>query len=166
MNEDLMFKMFAAGAYSAIADSGMSDKEAMGFVGEVCKQAAARGRRDYDDDDDDEDRSTWWSRNKGWALPTAVGLSAFILGGNAGRYGPIDRNYFENLLSGSWNAMKSIAGISKGGLSRSLTEIDEDKLKAYMKATSLQKAKQMAGQSSPGDDLDWKEERARLMAGS
>lgn len=109
--------MFSAGAYSALDGSGIDAKDADAFVAHVCKEAVAR-RVMFDEDEDD----TWWSRNKGWALPTAIGAGAFLLGADAGRNGRPDRSYFSNTGSLLWERVKTLLGIPNSDLWRSMTK--------------------------------------------
>lgn len=105
--------MFSAGAYSALDGYGMDAKDADEFVAHVCKEAAA-GRVMFDGNDDEDD--TWWSRNKGWALPVILATGAFVIGGDAGRNGRPDRNYFSNAGSLLWERVKAIVGIPNNRL--------------------------------------------------
>ena len=109
--------MFSAGAYSALDGCGMDSKDADAFVANVCKEAVARRVR-FDEDED----GTWWSRNKGWALPTAIGAGAFLIGADAGRNGRPDRNYFSNTGSLLWERVKALLGIPNSDLWRSMTK--------------------------------------------
>lgn len=106
--EELLADMFAAGAYSTALDAGMEKDSADRFVSLVCKEAAA-SRVMYDEDEDDEE-GTWWSRNKKWALPTSIGLAAFLAGADAGRNGRPDRSHFSNALGLFYNRLKALFG--------------------------------------------------------
>ena len=115
--DKLAATMFSAGAYSALDGYGMDAKAADAFVEHVCKEAVAKRVR-FDEDEED----TWWSRNKGWALPTAIGAGAFIVGADAGRNGRQDRNYFSNAGSLLWERVKALLGVPNSDLWRSMTE--------------------------------------------
>ena len=113
--------LFAAGAYSAVSESGLSGKAADSFVSGVCKQAAvksASGRYD-----DDEEEGTWWERNKRWALPTGIGLAAFLIGGDAGRNGRPDKGHFSNALDLFWKRLGALLGFTDNPLWKSVTKI-------------------------------------------
>lgn len=117
LGDDSIATMFSAGAYSALDGRGMDAKSADEFVAHVCKEAVAKRVR-FDEDEED----TWWSRNKVWALPTAIGAGAFLLGADAGRNGRPDRNYFSNAGSLLWERVKALLGIPNSDLWRSMTE--------------------------------------------
>jgi len=117
-------KMFEAGARSFASESGLCEKDA-DAVSEMCKQA--RRRRQYDEDDD-EDEGTWWSRNKGWVLPSSIGLGAFLLGGSAGRYGRPDWNHFANAGRLTLEALQKLLGIPNSAYWRSMTKADPRKI--------------------------------------
>lgn len=110
--------LFAAGAYSAAMEKGMSEKDAEAFAVEVCKQAAARKVR-WDEDEEDEG-DTWWSRNKHWALPTLVGTGAFLVGADAGRNGRYDRSHLSNAGSLLYRRLRSLLGLPNDPWYRSL----------------------------------------------
>jgi hypothetical protein len=105
LDDGIIATMFSAGAYSALEGRGMSSKDADAFVSHVCKEAAV-GRIDFDDQN-----NTWWNRNKSWALPLALATGAFVIGGDAGRNGRPDRNYFSNAGSLLWERVKALVGI-------------------------------------------------------
>lgn len=109
--------MFSAGVYSALDGAGIDAKDADAIVAHVCKEAVARRVR-FDEDEED----TWWNRNKGWALPTAIGAGAFLIGADAGRNGRPDRNYFSNAGSLLWERVKALLGIPNSDLWRSMTK--------------------------------------------
>jgi hypothetical protein len=116
-----MAHMFAAGIFSVADGAGMSGKDAEPFVSNVCKAAAARRVR-FDEDDEED---TWWSRNKHWALPTAIGAGAFLVGADAGRNGRPDRNHISNVGSLLWERVKAILGFPNSSLWRSMTRVDK-----------------------------------------
>ena len=122
LDDGIIATMFSAGAYSALDGSGMGAKSADAFVAHVCKEASARRVRfdEYDDEDD-----TWWSRNKRWVIPTAVGAGAFLIGADAGRNGRPDRNYFSNAGSLLWERVKALLGVPNSDLWRSMTKTPE-----------------------------------------
>lgn len=105
LDDGIIATMFSAGAYSALDGSGMDAKAADAFVAHVCKEAAV-GRMDFDDQND-----TWWNRNKSWVIPAALATGAFVIGGDAGRNGRPDRNYFSNAGSLLWERVKALVGI-------------------------------------------------------
>jgi hypothetical protein len=112
--------LFAAGAFSVLPDGKpLNEKDAESFV-ELCKEAAARRVR-FDEDDDED---TWWSRNKHWALPTAIGAGAFLVGADAGRNGRPDRSYISNAGSLLWERVKALLGIPNSSLWRSMTKAE------------------------------------------
>jgi hypothetical protein len=117
LDDGIIATMFSAGAYSALEGRGMSSNDADAFVAHVCKEASSKSFR-YDEDEDD----TWWSRNKGWALPTAIGAGAFILGADAGRNGRPDRSPFSNAGNLLWERVKALLGVPDSALWRSMTE--------------------------------------------
>ena len=117
LGEDTIATLFSAGAYSAIEGAGIDKKAADEFVSHVCKEAIARRVR-FDEDEED----TWWQRNKGWALPAAIGAGAFLVGADAGRNGRPDRNYFSNTGSLLWERVKALLGIPNSDLWRSMTK--------------------------------------------
>jgi len=106
LGEESIATMFSAGAYSALDGSGIDAKDADAFVAHVCKEAVAKRVR-FDEDEED----TWWSRNKGWALPAILATGAFVIGGDAGRNGRHDRNYFSNAGSLLWKRVKALVGM-------------------------------------------------------
>lgn len=113
--------LFAAGAYSSASENGLRDKAADSFVSGVCKQAAVKSaRREYDDDEEDD---TWWGSNKKWALPTGIGLAAFLLGGDAGRNGRPDRSLFSNAGYLFWKRLKALLGFTDNPLWKSVTKV-------------------------------------------
>ena len=124
---DVLGMMFGAGALSAAHDAGMAEKDAEAFVEYVCKEAAAKRVRLVEDDEDDEE-DTWWNRNKGWALPTGIGLGAFLLGSNAARESRTDRGHFMNAATYLWNSIRKLFGHSDDPLKKTLTEADPEKL--------------------------------------
>lgn len=107
---DVLGMMFGAGALSAAHDAGIAEKDAEAFVEHVCKEAAAKRVVIADDDDDEDD--TWWDRNKVWALPTGIGLGAFLLGANSAMEGRPDRGHWSNLGSYLWNKLRTLSGFS------------------------------------------------------
>lgn len=117
--DKLAATMFSAGAYSALDGHGMDAKASDAFVANVCKEAVARRVRF----DEDEEEDTWWNRNKGWALPAAIGAGAFLIGADAGRNGRPDRNYFSNAGSLLWERVKAILGVPNSDLWRSMTKV-------------------------------------------
>ena len=117
LGEESIATMFSAGAYSALEGSGICAKDADAFVAQVWKEAAARRVR-FDEDEEE----SWWSRNKGWALPAAIGAGAFLVGADAGRNGRPDRNYFSNAGSLLWERVKALLGIPNSDLWRSMTK--------------------------------------------
>lgn len=119
LGDETISTMFSAGAYSALDGSGIDAKDADAFVAHVCKEAAARRVR-FDEDEDEED--TWWSRNKGWALPAAIGAGAFLVGADAGRNGRPDRNYFSSAGSLLWDRVKALLGEPSSALWESMTK--------------------------------------------
>ena len=119
LGEESIATMFSAGAYSALDGSGIDAKDADAFVAHVCKEAVARRVRF----DEDEEEDTWWNRNKGWALPAAIGAGAFLIGADAGRNGRPDRNYLSNAGSLLWERVKAILGIPNSDLWRSMTKV-------------------------------------------
>ena len=112
--DKLAATMFSAGAYSALDGHGMDAKAADAFVANVCKEAVARRVRFYED--------TWWNRNKRWALPTAIGAGAFLIGADAARNGRPDRSYLSNAGSLLWERVKALLGIPNSDLWRSMTK--------------------------------------------
>lgn len=100
--ENLNQTMFAAGAVKAAMESGMQEKDACAFADYMCKAAAS----DWDGEDD-----TFWSRNKGWIIPTGIGALAFWLGADAGRHGRPDRGILSNAGSLMWNRVKALMGV-------------------------------------------------------
>ena len=119
MNNDFLDALFAAGAYDAAKSRGMVEKDAEDFALYVCKQAASRKIR-LDEDDDDED--TWWGRNKHWALPTAIGVGAFLVGADAGRHGRVDRSYPTNALQLLKKRFRALLGMPDDGWFKSVTQ--------------------------------------------
>ena len=114
--------MFAAGAYSAATDIGLSDHAARSFASRILEKSSASKKVRWDEDDDDDDEDTWWNRNKGWALPTAIGLGAFLVGSDAGRYGRKDRNYFSNAGNRLLERLKNLFGIPDSDRWRMMTQ--------------------------------------------
>lgn len=115
--------MFAAGAYSVASEAGMTDRAARSFASGMLKTSAKRRVRIEDDEDEDEDDGdTWWNRNKHWALPTAIGLGAFLVGSDAGRYGREDRNYFSNAGNRLLERLKNLLGIPNADKWRMMTK--------------------------------------------
>ena len=119
---DVLGMMFGIGAYSAARDVGMAEKDAEAFVEHVCKEAAAK-RVKWDEDEDDED-DTWWNRNKGWALPTGIGLGAYLLGANSAMEGRPDRGHWSNLGSYVWKKLTALLGFSPDPMWRATTYAD------------------------------------------
>lgn len=111
--EGLNQRMFAAGAARAAAEAGMSEKDANAFSAFFCK-AAAMGWNGEDD--------TFWSRNKGWIIPTGIGALAFWLGADAGRHGRPDRGIISNAGSLMWNRVKALMGIPDSALWDTMTK--------------------------------------------
>ena len=122
MKELDLEEMFAAGARSAARDHGMEEKDAEALAERLCKEARPRVKI-VDDDEDEGD--TWWSRNKGWALPTGIGIGAFLLGADAGR-GRKDRSSWTNALGNFWDRLQALFGISNSSLVKSLTQANPD----------------------------------------
>lgn len=119
MKELDLEELFAAGAMSAARDHGMDEKDAEALAERLCKEARPRVKI-VDDDEDEGD--TWWSRNKRWALPTGIGIGAFLLGADAGRNGRPDRSYLSNAGSLLWERVQALLGIPNSSLWRSLTQ--------------------------------------------
>lgn len=95
-----MAALFAAGAYSAAASRGLSDKTAERIAAGVCKSASSRpGGED-----------TLWARNKSWLLPTIIGGLAFWAGASGERNGRPDRGYFVNSMENIWRRVKYLLG--------------------------------------------------------
>lgn len=113
MSGEAVAEMFAAGAYSAAVENGMSEKDAEAFTMEVCKQASSR----------DDEGDTWWGRNKGWLLPTLIGTGAFLIGNDAGKNGRADRNAFQNAGSLFMKRIRALLGISSDPMFKSLTQV-------------------------------------------
>jgi len=111
--------MFAAGALSVAEEHGMAEKEAMSLVKEAAERIVVRD--DYDDDDD----STWWSRNKGWALPSAVGLGMFLLGANSAKDVRYGNNHFYNAGNWLWNKAKALLGVPSSTYLNRMAGVDE-----------------------------------------
>lgn len=109
-------ELFAAGARSALEWAGGTEKDAGALILDACKEAAARRGR-WDEDEE----GTWWDRNRHWALPTAIGAGAFLVGADAGRNGRPDRNYLSNAGSLLWERVKALLGIPDSALWRSTT---------------------------------------------
>ena len=110
--------MFAAGAASAARGHGMSEKDAEAFVGGLFKEAA-RGRYNFEDADDNEE--TFWSRNKGWLIPTLVGSLAFYAGADGERHGRLDRGYLSNAGNRLWDRVKTLVGYGSDPIYRAAT---------------------------------------------
>ena len=132
--------VFAAGAMSAARDHGIEEKDAEALAERLCKEARPRVRI-VDDDEDEGD--TWWSRNKGWALPTGIGIGAFLLGADAGRNGRPDRSYLSNAGSLLWERIQSLLGIPNSSLWRSLTQANPNVI--LNRGSSGQNASDSAG---------------------
>ena len=111
-----------AGAYAAAREHGMSRDEAIAFASGMTKASAAKIVRW---DDGEEEQDTWWSRNKHWALPTAVGAGAFLLGADAGRNGRKDRSSVTNALGLLGQRVKALLGVPTDPLYKSLTQAPE-----------------------------------------
>lgn len=144
MDELDLEKMFEAGARSFASESGLCEKDAEAFAGLLVKQARPKPMRSYDEDDEED--GTWWSRNKGWALPSAIGLGSFLLGGAAGRHGRPDWNHFSNAGRLILEALQRLFGIPNSALWRSVTianpyKIIEPKSKATKELEELLSAK-------------------------
>lgn len=105
LDDGIIATMFSAGAYSVLDGNGMGKKAEDAFVEHVCKEAAV-GHIDFDDSDD-----TWWNRNKSWVIPAALATGAFVIGGDAGRNGRPDRNYFSNAGSLLWERVQALLGV-------------------------------------------------------
>ena len=90
--------MFAAGAHSYL-DGRIPGRDAAAAVESLCKEAGYG--YGYADDERERERGrgrgTWWSRNRGWALPTMVGAGALLLGHDAGMRGRPDRSPLSNV---------------------------------------------------------------------
>lgn len=114
--------MFAAGAYSAYVDMGMQEKDAEAVAEEMCKLAA---KRYVVDDDDDDEGDTWWSRNRGWLLPAAIGAGTFLMGSNAAssEYAIPGGGHFENTGRYLWNKFKKLFGYTDNPIWKSLTDV-------------------------------------------
>ena len=105
--------LFAAGAFTAGACSGMTEKEAEELAFNVCKEAAyGRRMRIVQDDEEDEDE-TFWDRNKWWLVPALVGTGAFLVGSNSGQVKRPDRGHFEGAWDFIKKRMKDLLGQSK-----------------------------------------------------
>lgn len=126
MKELDLEEVFAEGARSVASEHGMGEKDAEAFAGLLVKQARPKPMRSYDEDDEED--GTWWSRNKGWALPSAVGLGSFLLGGAAGRYGRPDWNHFSNAGRLILEALQRLVGIPNSALWRSVTIANPHKI--------------------------------------
>lgn len=131
---------FTAGAYSYAVEHGMTDADARALAVGLCK-LAARGRR-YDDEEDD----TWWSRNKGWALPTGIGALAFLIGADAGRNGRMDRGYLSGAASQLAKRLNALLGVPSGPVWDAATKITDDKYKG------MGEKKRSEGPVLPSDD--------------
>ena len=108
-------ELFAAGVLSSFREAGGTEKDAEAFL-EGCIEKTAR-RRHYDDEDE-----TWWSRNKKWVIPALVGTGAFLIGGDAGKYGRRDRSLWTNAASQFWRRLQTLFGISDDPVLTSMTQ--------------------------------------------
>ena len=140
MKELDLEEVFAAGAMSAARDHGMEEKDAEALAERLCKEARPRVRIVEDDEDEGD---TWWSRNKGWALPTGIGIGAFLLGADAGRNGRPDRSYLSNAGSLLWERIQALLGIPNSSLWRSLTQANPNVI--LNRGSSEQNASDSAG---------------------
>ena len=115
--------MIAAGAYSVALERGIDEKTADALVAGILEKAASSRRR-YGYDDEEEEDDTWWSRNKSWALPTAIGTLALWAGHDAGVNGDADKN----LLGKMWDLWSRRLGALFGTVNdknlKRLTEVD------------------------------------------
>lgn len=134
MKELDLGEMFAEGAKMAASEHGMSEKDAEAFAESMCKEAKKRIKvvDDDEDEDDDDENGTWWGRNKGWLIPTGVGLGAFLLGSEAGKYRP-DRSPFSNAAGLMYDRIKALLG-APGTLLRTLSHADKDRFLAAQNA--------------------------------
>lgn len=107
LDDEHLASLFAAGVLSSFRQAGGTEKDAEAFLG--CALEKTARSRHYDDEDDGED-STWWSRNKSWALPTVLATGAFLIGGDAGKNGRADRSLWSNAGSLMWKRIKAILG--------------------------------------------------------
>ena len=117
LDDGHLASLFAAGVLSAFRQAGGTEKDAEAFLG-CALEKTARSRHYYDEDDDED--STWWSRNKSWVLPTVLATGAFLIGGDAGKYGRPDRNLWVNAGSQLWKRLKALFGFSSDPMYKSL----------------------------------------------
>lgn len=120
-------KMFAAGAKKGAIEQGMCEKDAEMLSMTLCKEARPR-RRLVVDDYDEDDEETLWDKIKPYAIPTGIGLGAFLLGADAGRYGRKDWNYFSNAGGRLLEGLKNLLGVPDSDLWRSVAVADPKKL--------------------------------------
>ena len=122
LDDGHLASLFAAGVLSAFRQAGGTEKDAEAFLG--CALEKTARRRHYDDDEEDED-STWWDRNKAWMIPTLVGTSAFLIGGDAGRHGRPDRSLWSNAGSQLWKRIEALLGIATDPVRKSYTDLKD-----------------------------------------
>ena len=133
-------KLFIAGAKCVASEHGMCEKDANAFADRLCKEAVPKYKLvDDDEDDDDDDKSTWIGRNGWWAIPTGVGLGAFLLGADAGRNGRPDRGYLSNAGNLLWERIQALFGVPNSASWRSMTQADPNKVISRMQHDSSQK---------------------------
>lgn len=119
--------MIAAGAYSVALERGIDEKDADAMVSGIMEKAALAPTYsgDYDGDEDD----TWYNRNKGWFLPTAIGALALLAGHDAGVNGDADKS----LPGKMWDLWSRRLGALFGTVNdnnwKRLTEVDKGWLK-------------------------------------
>lgn len=89
---------FIKGASDGLVESGadINNPAAIDVSARLLCKVAKSAR-----DDDD----TFWGRNKGWILPTLIGLGAFHVGGIVGRSGRPDKSMLSNLGDAVANAL-------------------------------------------------------------
>lgn len=88
-----------------------------GHVGKTEKLAASMSAPRYEDDEE-----TWWERNRSWAVPTAVGSAAFLLGAGAERHGRPDRGYLSNAGHYVWDIVRKLLGDTDDPMWKAVTE--------------------------------------------
>ena len=101
-SSELCAGAFIKGASSVFVAHGMDPDASLRSSLALCKSAASRG--------DGEEDETWFHRNKWWLIPTLIGTAAFQIGGDAGRYGRPDKNYFQNAGSAMLKRLGSVFG--------------------------------------------------------
>ena len=122
LDDGHLASLFAAGVLSAFRQAGGTEKDAEAFLG--CALEKTARSRHYDDDEEDED-STWWSRNKSWALPAVLATGAFLIGGDAGKNGRADRSLWSNAGSLFMKRLKALFGLSDDPMVSSLTDLKD-----------------------------------------